>query len=135
MYYIADGVGDFVCDVANEVGISILYTSTLSPCSLSVFFSLPRLIEAGELPFTGDDLDTPIKSVPAMEKFLRRRELPTFCPSDVLSSPSIQLFKNEKQENARAQGLILNTYDDIEGPVLDNIRASCPNLYTMGPLT
>lgn len=50
---IADGVMSFVCDVANEIGISIIYTRTLSPCSLSVFFSLPRLIEAGELPFTG----------------------------------------------------------------------------------
>ncbi|KAK1377972.1 Glycosyltransferase [Heracleum sosnowskyi] len=130
---IADGVMSFVCDVANEIGISIIYTRTLSPCCLSIFFSLPRLIESGELPFTGDDLDAPIKSVPAMEKFLRRRDLPNFCRSDTLLSPSIELFKNEKQENARAQGLILNTFDDLEGPVLDNIRASCPNLYTIGP--
>lgn len=50
---IADGVMSFVCDVADEIGISIFYTRTLSVCSLSVFFSLPKLIEAGELPFTG----------------------------------------------------------------------------------
>lgn len=49
---IADGLMSFVCDVANEVGISIFYTRTLSPCSLSVFFSLPQLIQAGELPFS-----------------------------------------------------------------------------------
>lgn len=79
-------------------------------------------------------MDTPIRSVPEMERFLRRRDLPSFCRSDTLSGPSIQLFKNENQENARAKGLILNTFDDIEGPVLDNIRASCPNLYTIGPL-
>ncbi|KAL1806181.1 hypothetical protein ACET3Z_029249 [Daucus carota] len=131
---IADGVMSFVCDVANEIGVNIFCTRTLSACSLSIFFSLPKLIEAGELPFTGGDLDTPIKNVPAMEKFLRRRDLPSFCRSDTLSGPSIQLFKNENQENARAQGLILNTFEDIEGPVLDNIRAFCPNLYTIGPL-
>ncbi|KAK1377973.1 7-deoxyloganetic acid glucosyltransferase [Heracleum sosnowskyi] len=132
---IADGVMSFVCDVANEIGISIFYTRTLSPCSLSIFFSLPKLIQAGELPFTGGDLDNPIKSVPGMENFLRGRDLPSFCRSDTLSNPSIQLFKNENQENARAQGLILNSFDDLEeGPVLDNIRASCPNIYTIGPL-
>lgn len=49
---IADGLMSFVCDVANEVGISIFYIRTLSPCSLSVFFSLPKIIQAGELPFT-----------------------------------------------------------------------------------
>ncbi|KAL8102889.1 hypothetical protein AgCh_027423 [Apium graveolens] len=133
---IADGLMSFVCDVANELGISIFYTRTLSPCSLSVFFSLPKLIQAGELPFstTGDDLDKPIKSVPGMENFLRGRDLPDFCRSDTISNPRIQLFKNENQENARAQGLILNSFDDLEGPVLDNIRASCPNIYTIGPL-
>lgn len=50
---IADGIMSFVCDVANEAGISIFYTRTLSPSSLSIFFSLPQLIQAGDLPFTG----------------------------------------------------------------------------------
>ncbi|KAL1806180.1 hypothetical protein ACET3Z_029248 [Daucus carota] len=131
---IADGLMSFVFDVAKEINISMFSMRTLSPSSLSIFFSLPQMIQSGELPFTGDDLDTPIKSVPGMEKFLRRRDLPSFCRSNTLSNPSIQLFKNESQENARTQGLILNAFDDLEGPVLDHIRASCPNIYTIGPL-
>lgn len=50
---IADGVMSFVCDVANDIGVNIFCTRTLSACSLSIFFSLPKLIDAGELPFTG----------------------------------------------------------------------------------
>ncbi|KAK2996333.1 hypothetical protein RJ639_026433, partial [Escallonia herrerae] len=82
----------------------------------------------------GDDLDTPITSVPGMEGLLRRRDLPAFCRSGDLSNPSIQLFKTEIQELPRAHGLILNTMEDLEGPVLSHIRAQCPNLYTIGPV-
>lgn len=82
----------------------------------------------------GDDLDTPIKSVAGTEDFLRRRDLPSFCRSGDLSHPNIQLYKSESQENPRAYGLILNTFEDLEGPILDQLRKFCPNLYTIGPL-
>ncbi|KAK3031066.1 hypothetical protein RJ639_035097 [Escallonia herrerae] len=131
---IADGILGFTCDVANEIGIPIFYCRTLSACCLWVLFCLPKLIEAGELPFKGDDLDTPITSVPGMEGFLRRRDLPAFCRASDLSNPSIQLFKTEIQELPRAHGLILNTMEDLEGPVLSYIRTHCPNLYSIGPV-
>ncbi|KAK2999815.1 hypothetical protein RJ639_023549 [Escallonia herrerae] len=131
---IADGILGFTCDVANEIGIPIFYCRTMSACCLWVSFCLPKLIEAGELPFKGDDLDTPITSVPGMEGFLRRRDLPTFCRSGDLNDPSIQLFKTEIQELPRAHGLILNTMEHLEGPVLSHIRVHCPNLYTIGPV-
>ncbi|CAK9171803.1 unnamed protein product [Ilex paraguariensis] len=131
---IADGIMGFTCDVAEEIGIPIIYVRTISPCCLWVFFCLPKLIEADELPFKGNDLDTPIKSVPGMEGFLRRRDLPSFCRSGDLTDPNIQLYLPESQENTRAYGLVLNTFEDLEGPLLSHIRSLCPNLYTIGPL-
>nr|AUR26631.1 UDP-glucosyltransferase 709L1 [Centella asiatica] len=132
---IADGIMGFTCDVANEVGIPIIYVRTISACCLWVFFCLPNMIESGEIPFTGeDDLDTPIKSVPGTESFLRRRDLPSFCRSGDLSHPNIQLYKSESEENPRAYGLILNTFEDLEGPILAQMRTFCPNIYTIGPL-
>ncbi|KAK2999821.1 hypothetical protein RJ639_023555 [Escallonia herrerae] len=129
---LADGILGFICDVANEIGIPIFYCRTMSAFFLSFSFCLPKLIESGELPFKGDDLYTPITSVPGMEGFLRRRDLPTFCRCGDLSDPSIQLFKTEIQELPRAHGLILNTMEHLEGPVLSHIREHCPNLYTIG---
>ncbi|KAK3031049.1 hypothetical protein RJ639_035080 [Escallonia herrerae] len=131
---IADGIMGFTGDVASEIGVPFVYSRTISACCLWVFFCLPKLIESGELPFAGDDLDTPIKSIRGMENFLRRRDLPSFCRTGDLSHPSIQLYKTESQENPRAHGLILNTFDDLEGPICSEIRALCPNLYTIGPL-
>ena len=50
---IADGLMSFVFDVAKEINISMFSMRTLSPSSLSIFFSLPQIIQSGELPFTG----------------------------------------------------------------------------------
>ncbi|KAL8247746.1 hypothetical protein R6Q59_008962 [Mikania micrantha] len=131
---IGDGIMGFTCDVANDVGLPIIYVRTISACCLWVFFCLPKLIESGEIPFTGNDLDTPIKSIPGMEGFFRRRDLPMFCRSGSLSDPNLNLYLPEATENSRAHGLIVNTFDDLEGPILAHIRAFCPNLYTIGPL-
>ncbi|XP_009590620.1 7-deoxyloganetic acid glucosyl transferase-like [Nicotiana tomentosiformis] len=131
---IADGVLGFTCDVANEIGIPIFSIRTISPCCLWIFFCLPQLIESGEYPFKGDDLDEPIKSVPGAETFLRRRDLPDFCRTGDLTDSNVQLYKTEGQENSRAYGLILNTFEELDGHLLSQMRTVCPNIYPIGPL-
>ncbi|KAJ8542093.1 hypothetical protein K7X08_016959 [Anisodus acutangulus] len=131
---IADGVLGFTCDVADEIGLPIFCVRTISPCCLWIFFCLPKLIESGEYPFKDDDLDEPIRSVPGAETFLRRRDLPGFFRSGNLTDSNIQLYKTEGQENSRAHGLILNTFEELDGPTLNQMRTICPNIYPIGPL-
>ncbi|KAL7146884.1 hypothetical protein ABFS83_06G072200 [Erythranthe nasuta] len=131
---IADGILGFTCDVANQIRVPIFYVRTISAACLWVFFRLPELIQAGDLPFQGDDLDVAVESVPGMERYLRRRDLPSFCRSADTSDPIIEMYKTESTENARAYGLILNTFEDLEGPILNEMRIICPNIYTIGPL-
>lgn len=57
-FIIADGSLGFTSDVANDVGIPIVYVRTISPCCLWVFFCLPKLIESGELPFNSGNCDS-----------------------------------------------------------------------------
>lgn len=82
----------------------------------------------------GNDLDAPIKSVPGMEDFLRRRDLPSFCRTGDLTDPNIQLYMKESQVVPRADGLILNTFENLEGSIHSQIRNLCPNIYAIGPL-
>ncbi|KAA8539657.1 hypothetical protein F0562_026349 [Nyssa sinensis] len=131
---IVDGILDFPLGVAEEIGIPLIYFDTISPCCILVYLSIPKAIEAGELPFEGSDLDSPIRSVPGMEAFLRRRDLPSFCRDGVLNNPEMKLALSEDQRLPQAQGLILNTFKEIEEPVLSHIRSHCPNLYAIGPL-
>lgn len=82
----------------------------------------------------GNDLDMPIKSVPGTETFLRRRDLPSFYRCDDLVNPVIHIIMNEAQHVPRAQGLIINTFEALDAPILVHMRNLCPNIYSIGPL-
>ncbi|XP_059627099.1 7-deoxyloganetic acid glucosyltransferase-like [Cornus florida] len=131
---IAEGTFDFVLDTAKENGIPVIYFDTLSPCCIWIYLCLPKLIEAGEFPFKGNNLDTPIKSVPGMESFLRRRDLPDFCRSGDISGTQVQICLSETKQLPRAYGIILNTFQDLEETTLSHIRSLCPNVYSIGPI-
>ncbi|XP_019079486.1 7-deoxyloganetic acid glucosyltransferase isoform X1 [Vitis vinifera] len=138
---IADGIMGFAIDVGNEVGVPTISFRTSSPCAFWAYFSLPQLIEAGEVPFKGlcmntvdDDMDQLVTSVPGMEGFLRRRDLPSFCRTKDANDPNLQLVMIETRQTPRADALILNTFEDLDGATLSQIRSHCPKLYTIGPL-
>ncbi|CAK9135686.1 unnamed protein product [Ilex paraguariensis] len=131
---IADGLFSFAGGVAQQIGIPLIYFETISPCGLWIHLCVPKLIEAGELPFKGDDLDARITCVPGMEGFLRRRDLSSFCRSCDPTDPLIKLILKENQELQKAQGVIINTFEELEGPLLSHMRSLCPNLYAIGPL-
>lgn len=79
-------------------------------------------------------MDAPITNVKGMEGFLRRRDLPSFCRVRDIGSLDFKMVLSETGQTPRANGLILNTFDDLEGPILSHIRTRCPNLYTIGAL-
>ncbi|KAL6982767.1 7-deoxyloganetic acid glucosyl transferase [Sarracenia purpurea var. burkii] len=69
-----------------------------------------------------------------MEHFLQRRDYTSFCRNGDSVSQKFQIILNEAQQAVRAQALILNTFEDLEGPILTHARSQCPNIYTIGPL-
>ncbi|XP_047323612.1 7-deoxyloganetic acid glucosyltransferase-like [Impatiens glandulifera] len=131
---ISDGVMNFVLDVGEEKGIPVIYFRTIGASSFWCYFCLPQLIDSGEIPFQGTDMDLPIQNVTGMEGFLRRRDLPSICRSDLNNNPTLQGIMKETLQTRRAWGLILNTFEDLEGPALLQIRTQIPNVYTIGPL-
>lgn len=131
---IVDGIFTFAVDIAKEAKTPLLYFDTISPCGLWTYLAVPKLIEAGEIPFKGNDLDALVKSVPGMEGVMRRRDLPSFCRSPDVDIPIIQHIIKEGKHIVQAQGLIFNTFEGLEGPILSQFRAICPNIYAIGPL-
>lgn len=131
---VADGIFSFAIDVANELGIPIISFRTISACAFWAYYCIPELVDNGELPFEEADMDLQVKSIPGMESFLRRRDLPNFCRANSISDPILQLVKIETRETRRSQGLILNTFEDLEGPILSEIRAHFAHVYAIGPL-
>lgn len=79
-------------------------------------------------------MDLMVTSVPGMEHLLRRRDIPAFCRVEDINDPGFQSIKTETRRTTQAAALILNTFEDLEGPILDQIRKHIPNLYSIGPL-
>ena len=77
---VADGLLTWAIDAAEELGVPALAFRTSSASSFLAYQTVPELVELGELPFpAGGDLDKPVRGVPGMEGFLRRRDLPSVC--------------------------------------------------------
>ncbi|KAJ0781281.1 putative 7-deoxyloganetin glucosyltransferase [Helianthus annuus] len=131
---IPDASFSFALDVAEEIGIRLIYFETVSPSALWTYLCLPKLIGAGELPFNGNDLDVLIKNVPGTETFLRRRDLPSFCRLDDVDNLVTKIIMNEARCVPRAHGLILNTFQALDETVLVHMRKLCPDIYCIGPI-
>nr|GMD59075.1 7-deoxyloganetic acid glucosyltransferase-like [Ipomoea batatas] len=130
-------ISDFQLSIALDVvgeecfDLPVYYFRTISACAFWAYFSLPDLFEAGELPIKENGIDSsPITKLKGMEDFLRVRDLPPFCRDEDLAV----LFYTETRLAVQARGLILNTFEDLEGPILSHIRTKCPKVYTLGPL-
>ncbi|KAI0515905.1 hypothetical protein KFK09_008573 [Dendrobium nobile] len=133
---IVDGLIPYFMDKAQALGIPVLAFRTISASSLWVYLQIPQMIEADELPFPADaDLDEHIKSVPAMEGFLRRRDLPSMCrKATKADDKELQLFTNFAASSTRSKGLIFNTLDSLEAPILSQIDSIFHTTYAVGPL-
>ncbi|XP_059628006.1 7-deoxyloganetic acid glucosyl transferase-like [Cornus florida] len=131
---IADGILKFAGDFALEKGIPLIYFHTISASSYWASFCIFQLIEADEIPLKGNGMDSPVTSVPGMEGLLRRRDLPSFFRANDINDPHIQLTKTGIRKDLLAHAVIKNTFDDLEGPVLSQMRTHFPNIYSIGPL-
>ncbi|XP_065872377.1 7-deoxyloganetic acid glucosyltransferase-like [Euphorbia lathyris] len=132
-FIIGDMIMSFVHDAAIEVGIPSVQFHTCSASSFWVTYCIPLIIDAQQLPIRGEeDMDRLITKVPGMETILRCRDLPKkFCQVSDITDPSLLLCTNTMRE---AESLILNTFEELEGPILSQIRTRYPNTYTIGPV-
>ncbi|XVE69324.1 hypothetical protein DITRI_Ditri09bG0143300 [Diplodiscus trichospermus] len=129
---IGDGFLGFAIDAAKELGIPIIYFRTSSACCFWVYYSIPDIIQAGELPIR--EMDRLITSVPGMETFLRCRDLPSFCRTSDTADSVMQRVVKQTRKSPQAHSMILNTFEDLDGNILSHIRTKCPHLYAIGPI-
>ncbi|KAK9692027.1 hypothetical protein RND81_09G236200 [Saponaria officinalis] len=136
---VVDGWINFAHDIANEADVPVIMFRCFSACCVWVYFCISDLIEAGEIPFLDDEenMDKLVKNAPGLDSFLRYRDLPRFCreKKDMSSWLDLQQsFSKEIERTEKTHALILNTCEDLEGPVLDLIRSRHPKTYSIGPL-
>ncbi|KMT13920.1 hypothetical protein BVRB_4g077610 [Beta vulgaris subsp. vulgaris] len=135
--FIIDGWLRFAYEIASEAEVPVIAFRCPSACCIWAYFCIPHIIEAGEVPFKdNEEMDQLVKNVPGMDSFLRCRDLPSFCREQDMSSccELQEYFVGEIQRTKYAHSFILNTFEDLEGPILSQIRSQCSTVYSIGPL-
>ncbi|XP_020217274.1 7-deoxyloganetic acid glucosyltransferase [Cajanus cajan] len=134
---IADGfLASLTADVADQLRIPLVHFRAISVSCFWTFFCAPILFQSNQLPIKGEeDMDRIITTIPGMENLLRCRDLPSFyrgVQSDTVKPLKSSVF--ESHQTLRARALILNTFEDLDGPVLSQIRDKIPRVFAIGPL-
>ncbi|PSS34601.1 7-deoxyloganetic acid glucosyltransferase [Actinidia chinensis var. chinensis] len=132
---IADGIMAVgAVEVGEERGIPVICFRTQSACSTWTYLHLTKLIEDGEIPFSGETMDLPITSIPGLENLFRRRDLPSICRIGDLQNPIFQFFVTQTSAMTRASALILHTFQNLEAAIIAKLGAIFPTIYPIGPL-
>ena len=134
---VGDGIMPFVVDVAEELGVPAISYRTVSACAVLAYLSVPRLLDLGELPFPeGGDLDAPIRGVPGMENFLRRRDLPIQFRqlTSTHEEPLIKGVVAATLHSRKARALMVNTTTSLERSSLAHLAKEMRGVFAVGPL-
>ncbi|CAN6168126.1 unnamed protein product [Urochloa humidicola] len=141
---VADGLITWAIDAAEELGVPALAFRTSSASSFLAYQTVHKLVELGELPFPagGGDLDDPVRGVPGMESFLRRRDLPSVFRlrrggtdgggGDI--DPILHVFAEATAHSRKARALVFNTAASLEGQALAHIEPRMRDVFAVGPL-
>ncbi|KAG6404389.1 hypothetical protein SASPL_136635 [Salvia splendens] len=82
----------------------------------------------------GKSMDELIESIPGMEGFIRRRDLPSFYRVDDLNDPVLKDIVAVTMLIKRARVAIFNTCEDLEGQIVAEVRKHVPRVFSIGPI-
>nr|GMD26378.1 7-deoxyloganetic acid glucosyltransferase-like [Ipomoea batatas] len=132
---IVDAMLTFGVEMAEEVVLPVFLFECICASANWVFLSLPQLIRAADLPLKGKDMDMPIATVKGMEDFLRYRDLPAhFRVDDIDNDPFLKFFLEVSHNIAKSKHHIINTFQELEEPILHLMSAMMSNVYAVEPL-
>jgi len=69
-----------------------------------------------------------------MENLLRCRDLPSFFRPNKQGNSTFESYVDRSRQSLAADAFILNSFEDLEGPVLNQIRHHFSKVFTVGPL-
>jgi UDP:flavonoid glycosyltransferase YjiC (YdhE family) len=138
---VVDGVMSFAYDAAKEMGVPCAALWTASACGLAGYRHYQQLVQWGLVPFRDDAqladdayLDTVVRGARGMCDGVRLRDFPTFIRTTDRGDVMLNFFIHEAERLSLPDAIMINTFDDLEAPTLDAMRATLPPLYTVGPL-
>ncbi|KAK9053752.1 hypothetical protein SSX86_024826 [Deinandra increscens subsp. villosa] len=137
---VSDGVMSFTLDAADELGVPEVLFWTTSAGGLLAYAHYSTLRQNGFIPLKDSDdlnngyLDTIVDCcIPSM-KGIRLKDMPTFIRSTDPDEPMVNFCIRETARANRASAIILNTFEDLEHDVLNELSSIYPCVLSIGPL-
>ncbi|KAF8660784.1 hypothetical protein HU200_057370 [Digitaria exilis] len=136
---VISGLVSFALDAAEDVGVPAFVLWGTSACGFVCTLRLRQLRQLGYTPLkdesylTNGYLDTPIDWIAGIPP-VRLGDVSSFVRTLDPQCFALRVEEDEANSCARASGLILNTFEDLEPDVLDALRLEFPRVYTIGPL-
>ncbi|KAH9318094.1 hypothetical protein KI387_019863, partial [Taxus chinensis] len=135
---VADGVFSFAQKIADKFGLPRVAFWTTSACGFSTYYYMPLLIDHAHIPLKGGDEESckneVIPCIPEMET-LRVKDLPSFLTVTDASDYMFQYLLREAQNTHSASLVLLNTFEELEGPVLRDLNVKfSEKVLSIGPL-
>ncbi|KAF5198149.1 Udp-glycosyltransferase 85a8 [Thalictrum thalictroides] len=136
---VSDGSMSFTVKVAQELGIPEALFWTPSACGFMAYLQFPHLVQSCVIPFkdesylTDEYLETVVHFADEI-KDIRLRDLPSFIRTTDNNDIMINFFLVEIERTFKASAVILNTFDEFEIEVLNEMKSKLPPIYTIGPL-
>ncbi|ERN14704.1 hypothetical protein AMTR_s00038p00223890 [Amborella trichopoda] len=106
----------------------------LPPLEKTHIVDVVVLANANENFMTNGDLEAIVDWIPGMPD-IRLRDLPSFIRTTNLNDPMLQVCTIESPNTLKSWAIILNTFEDLDKPVLDAMRERIGRpIYTIGPV-
>ncbi|XP_076925129.1 7-deoxyloganetin glucosyltransferase-like isoform X1 [Bidens hawaiensis] len=137
---VADYLMGFTLSAAEELGVPTILFWTAGAGSLICYDQYPNLIQKDLMPLKDPSylvngyLDTVVDFIPTMPG-IRLKDIPPFVrivhPGDEFM---VGFSDRELERGKRATAIIFNTFDELEGEILDALSLKYPLCYGIGPL-
>lgn len=141
-FIVADGnFSRYMQQMVQKHGVPWVAFWTPSACGFSAYFHMPLLIDEGYIPIKDEkeiydqSKDKLISCIPGLTA-LRLKDLPTFMTVTDSSDFMFQYFLNAGQSTHQASLILVNSYEDLEGPVLMDLNTKLSGkVLSIGPLS
>ncbi|KAH9307214.1 hypothetical protein KI387_035125 [Taxus chinensis] len=131
-----DGCMSWAQKTAIKLGVPGISFWTPSACGFYIYLSAPLLMEKGYIPLkdnscvTNGYMEEVISCIPGIP-VLRMKDVPSFFYD--ATNYMFQFLVTQSQAAMSADFVLLNTFDELEGPVMEALRERLP-VYGIGPL-
>ncbi|XP_076897906.1 7-deoxyloganetin glucosyltransferase-like [Bidens hawaiensis] len=136
---VSDSAMSFTLDAADELGIPEVLFWTTSACGFLAYAHYNTLRQNGFFPLkdsadlTNGFLDTIVDCIPSM-KGMRLKDMPSFIQSTDPNEFMVDFSIRECARSKKASAIILNTFEDLEQEVLNELSSIYPSVFSIGPL-